>query len=226
MIGIYKITNPKGKIYIGQSVNIQNRKYQHKHKSISHVGPKLYNSFQKYGWEQHKFEIIEECSIEQLNEREIYWKQYYLNLADGNWTRVLFCELYDRGTGPRNEETKRKISESNKGKSVSLETRNKKRLSMVGKSVSLETRNKMSISSKNKPKSKDHINNMMNNRTSVIEGVKLANSKPILQYDLEDNLIKEWSSITEAKKIIKGDINACCNNKQKTAGGFKWKLKN
>ena len=140
MIGIYKITNPNGKIYVGQSVNIRNRKYQHKHKSKAHIGPKLFNSYQKYSFENHIFEIIEECSVEHLNEREIYWKQYYLNKVNHDWKQVLFCELYDRGTGPRSEEIKNKISQSNKGKIVSDETKAKKRISMLGKITSDETK--------------------------------------------------------------------------------------
>ena len=76
MIGIYKITSPTGKIYIGQSTNIENRKYYYS--SIKcNKQHKLYNSLQKQGWEQHMFEIIEECSLDQLNEREIHWGLYY-----------------------------------------------------------------------------------------------------------------------------------------------------
>ena len=226
MTGIYKITNPKGKIYVGKSINIQNRKYQHKHKSKSHIGSKLYNSYQKYGWEQHIFEIIDECNLEQLNEREIYWKQYYLDQVNGDWKQVLFCELYDRGTGPRSEETKNKISKSNKGKIVSNETKNKKRISMIGKFPSEITKEKMRKSAIGKFKSESHKNNIKLKKDNIIKGVRLANSKPINQYNLEGDFIQEWPSIVEAKKYIgKGDIQACCKGKQKTAGGFIWKFK-
>lgn len=56
-------------------------------------------------------------------------------------------------------------------------------------------------------------------------------NKPILQYDLQDNFIKEWSSILEAylslnKKITNGCINLACKGKIKTAFGYKWKYKN
>ena len=72
MIGIYKITSPTGKIYIGQSNNIENRKKFYKRLDcINQI--KLYNSLLKYSWKQHIFEVIEECTLEQLNEREIYW---------------------------------------------------------------------------------------------------------------------------------------------------------
>jgi len=48
-------------------------------------------------------------------------------------------------------------------------------------------------------------------------------SKPILQYDLEGNFIKEWESITEAKQWLgSGDIQSCVNGKQKQAGGYQW----
>jgi group I intron endonuclease len=69
MVGIYKITNPKGKIYIGQSINIERRFLEHK-KLTQKGSKKLFNSLKKYGHENHKFEVIEECLIEQLNEKE------------------------------------------------------------------------------------------------------------------------------------------------------------
>ena len=115
LTGIYKITSPTGKIYIGQSVNIKNRFKQYKYISNNKIiGPKLYNSLKKHGFENHQFEIIEECIIEQLNEKEIYWKKHILESV--GWEQVLFCELYDRGGGPKSEQTRLKTSLSLKGK--------------------------------------------------------------------------------------------------------------
>ena len=71
-IGIYKITNPKGKIYIGQSINIERRFKEYK-KLYCSQSRKLYYSLKKYGVENHLFEIIEECDIILLNEREEYY---------------------------------------------------------------------------------------------------------------------------------------------------------
>lgn len=54
-------------------------------------------------------------------------------------------------------------------------------------------------------------------------------STPVLQYDLEGNLIKEFASQIEAITFmgVKGDgIGACCRGKQKTAYGYIWKFKN
>lgn len=82
--GIYKITNNVNQhCYIGQSINIESRWVHHKNfsKSMNHYP--LYLAFEKYGIENFTFEIIEECPIEKLNEREIYWIQYYNSYYDG-----------------------------------------------------------------------------------------------------------------------------------------------
>jgi group I intron endonuclease len=226
---IYKIINPQNKIYIGQTINYRDRMYQYrssfKNKSKTHVGPKLYNSFQKYSWDEHTFEIIEECTLEQLNERETYWKKYYLEQVENDWSKVLFCELYDNGGGPKSEETKKKISQSNLKKIISDDTRLKKRNSMLGKKASEETKMKMSLAHRGKPKSEEHKKNMLQNRDNVIQGVKLKNSKPVLQYDLEMNLIKKWRNITEAKIYMNGkDISRCLYNKKDNVGGYIWKF--
>jgi group I intron endonuclease len=76
MIGIYKITNPKGKIYIGQSINIDRRFKEYKKIQCSQ-SIKLYNSFQKYGVENHIFEILEECNTDQLNEKEEFYIKFF-----------------------------------------------------------------------------------------------------------------------------------------------------
>ena len=58
MIGIYKITNPTNKIYIGQSTNIGNR-FKHYKSLDCKRQSSLYKSFLKHGVENHNFEIIE-----------------------------------------------------------------------------------------------------------------------------------------------------------------------
>ena len=76
MIGIYKIKNLiNGKIYVGQSNNIERRFAQHKspYEQARFSDKPLYKAFLKYGIENFDFSIIEECSIEQLNDREKFW---------------------------------------------------------------------------------------------------------------------------------------------------------
>lgn len=74
MIGIYKITKKiDGKSYIGQSNDIQRRFNEHKTKK----GLIIDQAIQKYGISAFNFEILEECSLEELNSREKYWIAFY-----------------------------------------------------------------------------------------------------------------------------------------------------
>lgn len=70
--GIYKITSPTGKIYIGQSINIQARikGYGKLKKSVQTL---LFRSIKKHGWDAHKIEILQECEIESLDVFEVYF---------------------------------------------------------------------------------------------------------------------------------------------------------
>lgn len=87
--GIYKIENLiNGKLYIGQSVQIEKRFEQHKKVAFSRKDPNynnlIYKAIRKYGLDNFKFEIIEEVSEDQdLDEREIYWISHYNSYKEG-----------------------------------------------------------------------------------------------------------------------------------------------
>lgn len=90
MTGIYKFTNViTGLSYIGQSKNIKNRLQAHKQTAFnaSPSNKSYYNNFYKaireYGLDNFEFDILEECSEEQLNEREIYWIAFYDSYNNG-----------------------------------------------------------------------------------------------------------------------------------------------
>ncbi len=73
MIGIYKITNKiNGKIYIGQSNDIYRRFYEHQTKGES-SRILVDAAIQKYGKDKFSYEILEECSINELNQKETFW---------------------------------------------------------------------------------------------------------------------------------------------------------
>lgn len=111
--GIYKITSPTGRVYIGQSKDIKRRKRDYKRISKVKGQPLLEKSILKYGWEFHTFEIIEECEFEQLNIKERYWQDFYDVLNGG-----LNCILQNTDTmkGVYSTETKLRLSESKMGK--------------------------------------------------------------------------------------------------------------
>jgi group I intron endonuclease len=76
--GIYKITSPTNKIYIGKSKNIINR--WKLYKNLKCKGQSIiYASLKRHGSDNHIFEIIEECEEKFLDERELFWYNYYKN---------------------------------------------------------------------------------------------------------------------------------------------------
>lgn len=74
MIGIYKITNKlDGKIYIGQATNLERRINEHKQQRTQTID----NYINVLGVDNFDFEILEECSKEELDAKERdYIKKY------------------------------------------------------------------------------------------------------------------------------------------------------
>jgi hypothetical protein len=95
--GIYKITNVKTKeCYIGQAVDIAARWKQHAKCGLGIDTPpanKLYKAIQEYGIWNFSWEVLEECSTKDLNEKEKYYieayksKEYGYNSISGNKTK-------------------------------------------------------------------------------------------------------------------------------------------
>lgn len=88
MTGIYKFTNIlTNEAYIGQSVNIEKRKHTHElvsfRKSSKEYYKRFYQAIRKYGLENFTFEVLEECSPEELDEREIYCIAFYDSFRHG-----------------------------------------------------------------------------------------------------------------------------------------------
>ena len=78
--GIYKVTNKvNGKVYIGQSVDIGRRWREH---MTAKDGIYFHKAIQKYGVENFEWEVIEQCKKD-LDEREIYWIEYYDSFNKG-----------------------------------------------------------------------------------------------------------------------------------------------
>jgi group I intron endonuclease len=149
MIGIYKITSPSGKVYVGQSVDIEQRWRQHRGKS-RRATCKLYSSFKKYGVDNHIFEVVEECLREELNSKERYYQDKFNVLKEG-----LNHLLQESDEAPKvySEETKRKMSEALKGRKLSEET--KLKMSETHRNMSEETKCRISEARKGKKHSEE-----------------------------------------------------------------------
>lgn len=227
MIGIYKIINPNGKIYIGQSIDIDNRK-NHYSRLDCKGQPLLCRSIQKYGWENHTHELIEECSVEQLNEREIYYTEYYDALSpnglvlraggrSGYWSDEVKNRIGEGNKGKiLSEEAKYKIGQSSKGnqnmtgKKHTNETKQKMSESHLGKQDTEQTKNKKSQSAKGKIKNETH-------RTNLSKSCSEAFGRPVIQKSINGEFIKEWNTGKQAAvelNLSYTSINNCCRRKE------------
>ena len=98
MIGIYKITNTyNGKVYIGQSKDIEQRHIQHftKLENGNHPNKQMqkeYNIYKKY----FTFALTEECPLSLLNRAEKYWIEYYKS------NQILYGYNQNAGGGYKN----------------------------------------------------------------------------------------------------------------------------
>ncbi len=231
---IYLVTNcygDKNKVYIGKekSHKKESRKNRHRKK----YGDKIEFNYidQVDSWLRKDWKPLESYWIEQF----IQWGFEIQNIRKKG------------GSGPefQTENTKLKISKANLGRKISEESKQRMRKpkskehrenvskARLGLKLPDEIRLKM-----RKPKS--NTNNYFRGPRSEENKIKMRHPKlnklnfkkpkphlwkEVIQSDKQDKFIKEWTSLSEVKKYFKGDIQACCLGRQKTAGGYKWKYK-
>ncbi len=229
--GIYKITSPTGKIYIGQSVGIKKRINSYNSLKCNRQ-PKLYSSFIKHGVSSHTFEIIKECDKKELDDFERYYINFFdtfntengLNLQRGG---VLSHEI--------SKETIEKIRISAKRNNDIYGNYCK------GKKASEESRKKMSESRK------AYIEKYGNYKNVITDSGRLNMAKaklgipqskehkekrlakimiPIFQINpLTNECVKKWHTITEAADFLhinKSTMSAWSKSKL-IHRGFIWK---
>lgn len=196
--GVYKITClSNGRFYIGSSKNLYQRYIEHRSKlrKNKHHNKELQSDYNTYNINNFKFEVIEYCYEDIRKDRE----QMYLTLYKDddrmyNKSTNAYANNYvddktkqklsEAMKGEKNhfygkhhtDEAKRKMSEFHKGKFLNEETKRKIGEASKGHIVTKETRSKIS---RNNPK-----------------------SKIIYIYDLEGNLISNFSSIRECTRYL------------------------
>jgi len=221
---IYLLKNKiNNKVYIGQASNFKRRlggyKSFAKHNNHSSKRP-INRAINKYGWNNFDIIILEECQREQLNEREIYWINFYkstdhlkgYNISPGG---NVFSDIYCGKNNP-----------------------------FYGHNHSLKTRNHLSELAKERFQDKNnHPLFGKHHKQTTIEKLKKIDRSyikiPVLQLDkITGMLIKEWPSAREAaiglghKKERGSNITIVCNKyfyngyTTHTALGYKWEYKN
>lgn len=140
MVGIYKITTPTSKVYIGQSTDIDFRFSDYRRMRCNRQ-TKLFNSFKKHGVENHVFETVHELPVDIDTETMVKYEQLYMDLYRD--CGVELVNLRDAGSrGKHSEESKQRMREANKGQipwiqggTHSVETRAKLSAILKGKNV-------------------------------------------------------------------------------------------
>lgn len=141
-------------------------------------------------------------------------------------TYVINSRLYER--------LKTEFSQMLTGKPQTQTTKNKKSKSMV-EAWSKKTNVEMSEIGKKRwitrkangtdqilPEHAEKISQSLKGRKITWDRKR---NKPVLQFDKQNNFIKEWPSISEAERQIGGDIKSAVAGRQKTAAGFIWKMR-
>lgn len=166
MIGIYKITSPTKRVYIGQSVDIEKRFYTYNSIYNSRGQIKLNRSFLKYGVDKHKFEILCECEMNELNDKERYYQDLYSAIGK-NGLNCLLTKSSDR-SGRLSNELRAKMRERNKlGFGNRMDVLKKIVLDIVT-GIYYDTEGAASAYNLNKGTLRSRLNGKMLNNTNLI----------------------------------------------------------
>lgn len=250
MSGVYTITNCiNNKIYVGCSSDIDKRIGDHKSalKNNSHPNSYLQSTHDIYGMNSLIFEILVDCEEVFMYSEENFWVNM-LNTFDRNFGYNLLSTNPNNINKRHSEETKLKISKAGvgrptvwKGRKHTEESKSKISESLLGRIVSSEsiakgvetrhkhaeergyytteeTRTKISNSNKH-PKSIEHIESLIKASTR---------KKAIVMYDLEWNFLKEFDSLSDARRELGCAVNLifmALKNSNRSAKGFKFKYK-
>lgn len=233
--GIYKITSPTKKVYIGQTINMFDRikTYERKHCKSQR---KLFNSLVRHGVSKHIFEILEYCDVDLLNEKERYYQELYSAISK-NGLNLMLTHTED-SSGKMSEETKEKIRKTLTGTKRPQELRDKLRKANLGKKLSEEHKRKLSANPRTKewneniskakkgvPKSQEYIDKYLKNPERIAK-IRESNKKRFVKVKCFDRytggLIGEYESIAEASRVT--GVKSMCiwrslNNKYKYSKG-------
>lgn len=118
MIGIYKITSPTGKVYIGQSVNIEQRRKLYLHTTSDKRQPLIQRSILKHGFQNHMFDVIHQLPLDVSKDVLTEYERIYMDAyREAGLTMLNISAPKGSPYGAkRSEDQKRRHSEFMKGR--------------------------------------------------------------------------------------------------------------
>lgn len=215
MIGIYKILSPSGRVYIGQSNNIEKRFKDYKNLNNCKNQHKLYRSFLKYGVLSHTFEFIHECGIDELNDLERYYQDLY-NVIETGLNCLLTSTkerklVFSKETLKRKSDAVKGSKHPNWGKKSSAETCRKISENQKGKFISESTRKKISEAQKGRPMPDGCTRSGFDNHKSI----KVLSKNIITGDELIMNLSDTAKFFKVDRELISNRINGISKNYRK-----------
>lgn len=235
-VGIYSITSPSGKIYIGQSINIVNRWRQYKYRNCKEQ-PHLYNSILKYGFENHSLKIHklfwsdfdqEHLDSAEINLIALYQSRGYtlLNLTSGG-RKTKFCkETRDKMRRNTSELWERGVFEGKKFKAAKGFKWSEEDKKKLRDTLQLRYGEKWRLSKlKAKKDKEERAEWWKNNRAKV---TRFHCGIPVVQLSLDGKFIKFWDSQRDAAeelKISQKTIRKSCIGIEMPKQKYRWVLK-
>ncbi|AGE59102.1 GIY-YIG catalytic domain-containing endonuclease [Paramecium bursaria Chlorella virus OR0704.2.2] len=215
---VYKLTLKKKsrKAYIGQTIRpIEERLKEHQ---LERSGCRaILAAIKKHGWDNFNKEWYE-IPDEELNFYEEMLVALLGTLSPGGYN------LREGGgsTGKLSEETKKKMSEAQTGKTRTEEHKQKMSEAHTGKVLSDEHKQKLSEAHTGKVLSEETKKKMSESRS----GEKNHASKKVYQYTIDGTYVDSYGFSEEAARALgKTDgssISKCARGKRPSAYGFKW----
>ena len=212
------------KYYVGQTIRPLERFKDHIDATINKKdNTKFHNALRKYKLENWIYCVLEENVLRaNLNMMEMDWIEEFDSFHSG------YNMTAGGGQTIFSEESRKKISESNKGKRRTKEAIKKISNARKGKHLSDETKEKLSKAHKGqipwntgKCLSDEHRKKISEKN----KGKVAVNRRKVSKYDLNGNFVKEYDCILNAIKENPkaSNISAVCKGERKQSGGFVWK---
>lgn len=243
VVGIYCIKNKaNNKVYIGQSIDIRTRWWCHRCElnRDNHHNRYLQNAWNKHGEDNFDFFVLEQCKLDEINDKEIFWIQKY-NATDVEFGYNLSTggDCSNRGV-TYTQEQKDKMSKAKNPEEV-IQIDFNGNLVKEWRSATHAQRTLGNIRARSILQNCRHITYQANGyiwfykeeyeqiENFDVEQYMLEHNRgfniPILQIDLYGRLIKEWDGKEIRKRSDSNYIKRCCSHERNSYDGYIWMYK-
>lgn len=218
---VYKHTTPSGKVYIGITSKPVEERWLNGRGYAKNEH--FWNAIKKYGWDNIEHQVlVSGLSKDEASEVEKMYIALYrsheikhgYNLTEGGETGIVHTM-----------ESRRKLSESKKGQRYNIGvpfTEERKRHLRENHADVCGEKNPMY----GKKKPAEEIARRQLHRVYKY-GSENPCARPILQLDMDGNIVKRWGSIIEAAEVYcRTSIKDCLRGKYKQHKGYQWRYAN